>query len=176
MFLDTPIFPDHFSIQSTSPPFLNCIAIRQLRDTEWGTKYLCYKSALKKCNITWSPDGPVEGQECINTVMPYERSAKFWANSFLCMPRDSVLKLSWSISRPLNELKCLVMRKGRQTYFLCGKFKHRKMGRKMFEHRTIFSRASSLFVTIYVLNETKKWHSWTKLTTALSATGCYQFL
>ena len=132
MFADIPIFPDHFSIQSTSSPFLNCIAIDQSRDKEWRTKYFCYKPALKRLDITWSPNGPIIGQDCINTVMPYERAADLWAHSFLCIPRDSVLKLSWSISGPLKGQKCLVMREGKQrrkSYFLCGKSKYKRIGK-----------------------------------------------
>lgn len=132
LFADIPIFPDHFSIQSTSLPFFNCIAIDQSRDTEWRTKYLCYKPALKRLNITWSPNGAIIGQDCINTVMPYESTAELWARSFLCMPRDSVLILSWSISSPLNGQKCLVMREGkrsRKSYFLCGKSRYKKIGK-----------------------------------------------
>lgn len=125
-----PIFPDHFSILSTSPPFYNCIKIDQPRDLQWETKFLCYKPALKTLTIIWSNDGPITGQECINTAMPYERGARFWANSFLCLPRQSVLRLTWSISRPLNGQKCLVIREGKLTrrrYFLCGKMKYEKI-------------------------------------------------
>ena len=132
LFTEFPIFPDHFSILSTSPPFYNCIKIDQPRDLQWETKFLCYKPALKTLTIIWSNDGPITGQECINTAMPYERGARFWTNSFLCLPRQSVLRLTWSISRPLNGQKCLVIREGKLTrrrYFLCGKMKYEKIGK-----------------------------------------------
>lgn len=120
-----PIFPDHFSVQSTAPSFYNCIKIDQPRDREWGTRYLCYKPALKNFNIKWSRDGPITGHDCINTIMPYERSAAIWANSFLCVPQSSVLRLIWS-TRPLNGRKCLAMRE-RRSYFLCGELKYGKI-------------------------------------------------
>lgn len=126
-----PVFPHHFSIRTTSPPFLHCIAINQPRDRDWGSKYLCYKPALKKLNITWSPKGKVIGQDCLNTAMPYEPSARLWANSFLCISRDSLLKLSWSLSGPLNGQECLLVREPTRGYgkgyFLCARTKYKKI-------------------------------------------------
>lgn len=126
LFSEFPIFPDHFSVQSTAPPYYNCIKIDQPRDREWGTRYLCYKPALKNFNIKWSNDGPITGHDCVNTIMPYERNATIWANSFLCVPQSSVLRLIWS-TRPLNRRKCLAMRE-RRSYLLCGELKYGKIG------------------------------------------------
>jgi len=94
---DIPLFPKHFSLRSTSSPYLNCIAMNQSQDTEWGVKYLCYRASMKKLHLSWSSNGPIRGQDCINTAMPYERTARLWNNSFLCLPRYRLLKLRWSV-------------------------------------------------------------------------------
>lgn len=130
-FAEIPVFPDHFSLRSTSSASLSCIAMDQSRDAEWGTRYLCYKPALKKLTITWSRNGEITGQNCVNTRMHYERTAAVWKNSFLCVPRDSLLQLSWSISGPLRGKQCLEIRKtqsNRKGYFLCGTSKYKKIG------------------------------------------------
>jgi len=148
-FAEFPVFPHHFSIRTTSPPFLHCIAINQPRDRDWGSKYLCYKPALKKLNITWSPKGKVIGQDCLNTAMPYEPSARLWANSFLCISRDSLLKLSWSLSGPLNGQECLLVREPTRGYgkgyFLCARTKYKKIGKDNSFCRTVHSRGQSVF-------------------------------
>lgn len=126
---EIPLFPKHFSLRSTSSPYLNCIAMNQSQDTEWGVKYLCYRTSMKKLHLSWSSNGPIGGQDCINTAMPYERTAKLWNNSFLCLPRDSLLKLRWSVSGELKGWGCLFMRNGqhaRTRYLLCGKTKYEK--------------------------------------------------
>lgn len=130
-FAEIPVFPDDFSLRSASSASLSCITIDQPRDTEWGTKYLCYKPALRKLTMTWSRNGAIIGQNCINTRMPYERAASQWKKSFLCVPRDSLLKLSWSISGPLQGEHCLEIRKTRRNsrgYHLCGASKYEKIG------------------------------------------------
>ena len=129
---EIPLFPKHFSLRSTSSPYLNCIAMNQSQDTEWGVKYLCYRTSMKKLHLSWSSNGPIGGQDCINTAMPYERTAKLWNNSFLCLPRDSLLKLRWSVSGELKGWGCLFMRNGqhaRTRYLLCGKTKYEKSGK-----------------------------------------------
>lgn len=129
---EIPLFPKHFSLRSTSSPYLNCIAMNQSQDTEWGVKYLCYRTSMKKLHLSWSSNGPIGGQDCINTAMPYERTAKLWNNSFLCLPRDSLLKLRWSVSGELKGWGCLFMRNGqhaRTRYLLCGKTKYQKNGK-----------------------------------------------
>ena len=69
--------------------------------------------------------------------MPYERAANLWVNSFLCLARDSLLKLSWSISGPLNGQQCLAVRKSKRItskgYFLCGRSKYNKIGKEIIE-------------------------------------------
>ena len=130
-FAEFPLFPDHFSLRSQSSASLNCIAIDQPRDTEWRVKYLCYKPALKKLTITWSSNGTIVGQHCINTRMPYERAAAVWKNGFLCVPRDSLLNLSWSVSGRIQGKECLEVRRTRKNtrgYFLCGTSKFKKIG------------------------------------------------
>jgi len=127
---EIPVFPDHFSLRSETSTSLICVAIDQPRDTEWRVKYLCYKPALKKLTITWSPNGTIVGQHCINTRMPYERAAAVWENSFLCVPHDSLLKFSWSVSGQVPGKECLeVRRTTRNTrgYFLCGTSKFKKI-------------------------------------------------
>lgn len=106
--------------------------MNQSQDTEWGVKYLCYRTSMKKLHLSWSSNGPIGGQDCINTAMPYERTAKLWNNSFLCLPRDSLLKLRWSVSGELKGWGCLFMRNGqhaRTRYLLCGKTKYEKSGK-----------------------------------------------
>lgn len=130
-FAEIPVFPDHFSLRSETSTSLICVAIDQPHDTEWSVKYLCYKPALKKLTITWSPNGTIVGQHCINTRMPYERAAAVWENSFLCVPHDSLLKFSWSVSGQVPGKECLeVRRTTRNTrgYFLCGTSKFKKIG------------------------------------------------
>ncbi|XP_078368704.1 uncharacterized protein LOC144652532 isoform X2 [Oculina patagonica] len=127
---EIPVFPDHFSLRPTSSATLSCVTIDQPRDSEWGTKYLCYEPALKKLTITWSRNGPIIGQNCTNTRMPYESTAALWKNSYLCVPRDSLLKLSWSVSGQLHGKQCLEIRKTRRNtrgYFLCGTSKYEKI-------------------------------------------------
>jgi len=63
--------------------------------------------------------------------MPYERAAAVWENSFLCVPRDSLLELSWSASGPIQGKECLEVRRTRKNttgYFLCGTPKFKKIG------------------------------------------------
>ena len=106
--------------------------MNQSQDTEWGVKYLCYRTSMKKLHLSWSSNGPIGGQDCINTAMPYQRTAKLWNNSFLCLPRDSLLKLRWSVSGELKGWGCLFMRNGqhaRTRYLLCGKTKYEKSGK-----------------------------------------------
>lgn len=130
-FAEIPVFPGHFSLRSVSSTSLTCVAMDQSRDTEWKIKYLCYKPALKKLTITWSRNGTIVGQDCTNTRMPYERTSALWENSFLCVPHDSLLKLSWSVSGPIQGKECLEMRttgRNRRGYFLCGTSKFKKIG------------------------------------------------
>jgi len=63
--------------------------------------------------------------------MPYESAAAVWQNSFICIPRDSFLKLSWSVSGQMQGKECLEMRRTRgniRGYFLCGTSKFQKIG------------------------------------------------
>ena len=128
---DIPVFPEQFSIRDTSSAHLNCIALDQPGDREWRTKYLCYKPALKRLTITWSRNGEITNQDCVNTRMPHVRSSRLWEKSYLCLPRNSLLKLSWSTDGPLKGKGCLeVRRKGinGEGYFLCGTSKYKKIG------------------------------------------------
>jgi len=127
---EIPIFPDHFSLRFESSTSLSCVAIDQPRDREWRKKYLCHKPSLKKLTITWSRKGTIVGQQCTNTPMPYESAAAVWQNSFICIPRDSFLKLSWSVSGQMQGKECLEMRRTRgniRGYFLCGTSKFQKI-------------------------------------------------
>ncbi|XP_058959559.2 uncharacterized protein [Pocillopora verrucosa] len=127
---DIPVFPEQFSIRDTSSAHLNCIALDQPGDREWRTKYLCYKPALKRLTITWSRNGEITNQDCVNTRMPHVRSSRLWEKSYLCLPRNSLLKLSWSTDGPLKGKGCLeVRRKGinGEGYFLCGTSKYKKI-------------------------------------------------
>ncbi|KXJ09972.1 hypothetical protein AC249_AIPGENE24374 [Exaiptasia diaphana] len=48
--------------------------------------------------------------------------AKFWQDNYLCVPRDSSLKFHWSVSGPINGMKCSVVIPGsnhRDRYYLC---------------------------------------------------------
>lgn len=152
---EIPLFPKHFSLRSTSSPYLNCIAMNQSQDTEWGVKYLCYRTSMKKLHLSWSSNGSIGGQDCINTAMPYERTAKLWNNSFLCLPRDSLLKLRWSVSGELKGWGCLFMRNGqlaRTRYLLCGKTKYQKSSKLDFlqpDPFPIFSGIQSLFELLF---------------------------
>ena len=131
---EVPVFPDHFSIGSARPN-LECNAINQSRDAEWGTRFLCYKPTLQRLNITWSQNGPITGLDCINTVMPFENAAELWNTSYLCVSRNSLLKFRWSVSRPIRGLGCLEVRERKRTrkgYFLCGVPRHKKIGKIWF--------------------------------------------
>lgn len=110
---------------------------------------------MKKLHLSWSSNGPIRGQDCINTAMPYERTAKLWNNSFLCLPRDSLLKLRWSVSGELKGWGCLFMRNGqhaRTRYLLCGKTKYEKSGKLDFLQPDLsffFSGIQSLFELLF---------------------------
>ena len=63
--------------------------------------------------------------------MSYESAAAVWEYSFLCVPHDSWLKLSWSVSGPINGNECLELRrttKNTRGYYLCGTSKFDKIG------------------------------------------------
>ena len=121
-----PEFPEDFSIQIIPNDTLNCILLNETRDHSWGTRYFCYKRSSKKLNITWSRNGPINGMNCVNTIMPHGAQEQYWENTYLCTPRDSVFKFYWSVHGQLFGKACLKVRHG---CYLCAVSRNKKIGK-----------------------------------------------
>ena len=124
-----PKFPQDFTVRSSPIDNNVCITLNETRDQHWGTRYICYKPTIKKMNVTWSRVGRIRGLECVNTRMPFERAARYWYRTYLCVPSKEMFKFYWSIYGRMRNRACLKIRDNRRGgYYLCALKKHREIG------------------------------------------------
>jgi len=101
---ENPKFPDDFYVSYDGvPKGYHCILIYQF--LLWGSykesnTYFCWKHETKDPEIEWSHKGMIDGMRCVHIFEPtHEELTK---NTYLCVPKSSPLRFSWSYDGALS--------------------------------------------------------------------------
>lgn len=94
-----------FTFSSDGPnPGEHCVSVDEPLDPNgWSDNHLCTSLNLA---MSWSSQGPLEGQDCTAITAPGE-THQGWRDNHLCLPKGATHAFTWSTTGPLADQQCV---------------------------------------------------------------------
>ena len=113
-----------FEFKSNGRDFrMNCTGLKESADPHsWNNNYLCTSEDL---GIRFKTAGVIQDMDCTNLNEESDREGT-WFDNYLCLPKSSAFKFTWSSEGPIAGKECLSMYEEAEPYanswwnnFLC---------------------------------------------------------
>jgi len=83
----------------------NCVNVDEPSDPDtWKDNYFCSDADV---GMKWSYAGPIADMDCTAVTEASEEQSAAWSDNYLCLPKGSPFKFSWSSAGPIDGKSCV---------------------------------------------------------------------